>query len=397
MFKSNYHLRLGTSFCCAILVALYSLSASAQVPGPKSSSRSAQADGKNRQLAEKVFSEADHLCAQGDADSCRLALAKYERALAFWKTVDDREQQGAALRRIGRIYSGLGDSKKAFEYFILSQTLCATFASVRCNLETSNELSSLYVLLGDIDKAWQECDRALKLSRDSGNRAGEAQALNNVGEVYYFRGNQEKAIEQYQQALSIWRELGDEKGLAQTFLYLGYSFLDLNNQQAAPNFAQALALFEKVSDLRGQAKTLTAIGHLHNVNGERQAALEKYDRAAPLFRRTGDRVEEARALNGMGVIYNTLGEPKRAIEYYQQARRLFRQSDYKTGESSTLLLIGQVELGLGDHAAAEASCARAKKDSLAESSGDFTAASAFSISGFAGAAGRGDRQQGLMM
>ena len=353
MFKSNYQLRFATCFCCAILVALYQLSAPAQVPGPKSSARSAQADGKNRQQADKAFSEAEQLCAPGDADSCRLAVAKYERALALWKTVDHREQQGAALRRIGRIYSGLGDSKKAFEYFIRSQTLCATFASVRCNLETSNELSSLYVLLGDIDKAWQQGDGALKLSRDSGNRAGEAQALNNVGEVYYFRGKQEKAIEQYQQALSIWRELGDEQGQAQTLLYLGYSFLDLSNlQQAATNFAQALALFEKVSDLRGQAKTLTAIGHLHNGNGESQAALEKYDRAAPLFRRTGDRVEEARALNGMGVIYNTLGEPKRAIEYYQQARRLFRQSDYKTGESSTLFLIGQVELRMDDHAAA---------------------------------------------
>src|SRR6185369_8341594 len=99
--------------------------------------------------------------------------------------------------------------------------------SIRCNLETRNELSSLYMFLGDTDKASEQCDAALKLSRDSRDRAGEAQALNNVGEVYYFRGNREKAVEQYQQALSIWKELGDVKGQAQTFLYLGYSLSDL--------------------------------------------------------------------------------------------------------------------------------------------------------------------------
>ena len=340
-----------------MLVALYSSSAPAllapaQVPKPLAPSRG-KADGKKRQLAEKAFTEAQQLCSEGDADSCRLALPKYERALALWKTVDDMEQQGTVLRRIGRLYSGFGDSKRALEYFVRSQKLCETFASVRCNLETRNELSPLYALLGDIDKAWEQCDGALKLSRDSRNRAGEAQALNNIGEVYYSRGDREKAIEQYQQALSIWNDLKDDKGQAQTLLYLGYSFSDLRKtQQATTSYAQAFALFEKVNDIRGRAQTLTAIGHLHNANGESQAALEHYDRAAPLFRRTGDRLEEARVLNGMGFVYDKLGEPKRAIEYYQQARRLFRAVDYKNGESTTLILIAKIELAIGDHAAA---------------------------------------------
>src|ERR1700722_1690778 len=51
--------------------------------------------------------------------------------------------------------------------------------------------------------------------------------------------------------------------------------------------------------------------------------------------------------------------------------------------------------GSGDHAAALASVARAKKESLAESSGFFTASRAVSTSGFG--AGRGDKQQGLIM
>ena len=209
------------------------------------------------------------------------------------------------------------------------------------------------MFLGDTDKAWENCDAALKLSRDSRDRAGEAQALNNAGEVYYFRGDREKAVEQYQQALAIWKELDDLKGQAQTFLFLGYSFIDLSSKQLAANsYVQALALFEKANDLQGRAQTLTAIGNMHNSNGDRQVALEHYDRAAPLFRLTGDRQGEARAFNGMGFIYNELGEQKRAIEYYQQARRLFRDLGYKNGEASTLILIGRVEFAIQDYAAA---------------------------------------------
>src|ERR1044072_5521463 len=54
-------------------------------------------------------------------------------------------------------------------------------------------------------------------------------------------------------------------------------------------------------------------------------------------------------------------------------------------------------LGFGDHAAADASCARNPNDSFAESAAVLTASSAFSLSGFTGPACRGARQHGLMM
>src|ERR1051326_5393108 len=54
-------------------------------------------------------------------------------------------------------------------------------------------------------------------------------------------------------------------------------------------------------------------------------------------------------------------------------------------------------LGLGDHAAAEANCARTPKGSPAESVGDFTASRALFVSVFPGPAPRAARQHGLMM
>jgi len=222
-----------------------------------------------------------------------------------------------------------------------------------CEIATRNELSPLYLFLGQIDLASEQCTGALKLSRETRDRLGEALALNNIGEVYYSRGDRAKALEHYQQALALWKEAGDLKGQAQTFLYLGYSYADLSKiQEAEENYKQALELFKTANVIREQALTLTAIGHLHISKGDKQEALEHYDRATPLFRRAGDRLGEARALNGMGFIYNELGEPKRAIEYYQQAQRLFREIGDKSGEASNLHLIGTAHYSMGDYAAA---------------------------------------------
>src|SRR5689334_11213614 len=53
--------------------------------------------------------------------------------------------------------------------------------------------------------------------------------------------------------------------------------------------------------------------------------------------------------------------------------------------------------GLGDQAAADASCVRRPNGSLAESAGVFTASSAFSLSGLPRPAPRADMQHGLIM
>src|SRR6187401_1926321 len=52
--------------------------------------------------------------------------------------------------------------------------------------------------------------------------------------------------------------------------------------------------------------------------------------------------------------------------------------------------------GFGDHAAADANCARSPKGSFSESAGDLTAESAASLAAFVGPAARADMQHGLM-
>jgi CHAT domain-containing protein/Flp pilus assembly protein TadD len=359
VLRLKYQLRLTIYFCGVLFAVVHSLS----VPEFGSRAQTTSGRGKvrgtvnahegKRLLAQRVFAEGEKLFSKDDANSWRLAIPKYEQAIALWKGLGDHEQERRAVRAIGQLNSRLGELQKALDYFIRSQELCQKSASAGCEVAARNDLGLVYLLLGEPEKAWEHCSVALKLSRDTADRAGEAQAFDNMGEIYYARGNREKALEQHREALSIWKELRDVKGEAQALLYLGYSYSDLSIvQNAAESYEQALALFKQVNDSTGQAATLIAIGHLHNNKGERQKALECYDLATPLLRRVGDRFGEARALNGMGFIYLELGEPKQAIQYLEQARQLFRSLSYKSGEAVSLIIIGRVHYAMGDYTAA---------------------------------------------
>ncbi|HYO64223.1 MAG TPA: CHAT domain-containing protein [Pyrinomonadaceae bacterium] len=311
------------------------------------------ADRRKRLSAEKAFAEGERLRARGDADSDRLAVGKYEQAVALWEALGEGGAGGRALRAVGHIYTRLGEMDRALGYFTRSLALCQASGVPGCEAAAHNDLSEAHLLLGDKDKSWEHCQAALRLSLAAGDRVGEAQALNNIGEVYYSRGDRERALEQYRKALPLWQALGDVRGEAQTLLYLGYSYSDLSDtRSAAESYERALSLWRSLGDARGQALTLTAVGHLHNNNGEGQQALDNYDRATPLFRRAGDRLGEARVLNGIGYLYNELGERRRAVEYHARARRLFREIGYKSGEAATLLSAGKVHYSMGDYPAA---------------------------------------------
>ena len=70
--------------------------------------------------------------------------------------------------------------------------------------------------LGDTGGALTDYQRALPLTREVGDRAGEATTLSNIGAVYDRWGDGDTALGYYQQALPLRREVGDRAGEAVT-------------------------------------------------------------------------------------------------------------------------------------------------------------------------------------
>src|SRR5215468_1100895 len=76
-------------------------------------------------------------------------------------------------------------------------------------------------MLGDPGGALDDCQQALPIFRQVGDRAGEAATLNNIGLVYDRHGDSESALRHYQQALPIARQVGNRTGAATTLNNIG--------------------------------------------------------------------------------------------------------------------------------------------------------------------------------
>ena len=105
---------------------------------------------------------------------------------------------------------------------------------------TLNNIGRVYSNLGERRRALEYYEQALPMHREVGSRAMEATTLNNIGAVYDALGERRRALETYEQALPISHEVGDRQQESITL----YNMAKVH--QAEGNHAEAGRLLEQV-------------------------------------------------------------------------------------------------------------------------------------------------------
>ncbi|NQE38609.1 hypothetical protein E5S67_06394 [Microcoleus sp. IPMA8] len=111
-------------------------------------------------------------------------------------------------------------------------------------------MGSAYLFLGQFHRAIEFHQQSLEISREIGDRQGEANSLNGFGNAYYSVGEYQRAIEFYQQSLEISREIGDRDGEAASLCNLGVTYECLGQFYRAIELgASRFCAFEHQTDI----------------------------------------------------------------------------------------------------------------------------------------------------
>jgi tetratricopeptide (TPR) repeat protein len=209
---------------------------------------------------------------------------------------------------------------------------------------TLSYLGSVYLTLGEREKALDCFQRTLQRFRETTNQARESWVLNTLGEFYYMSREPQQALQYFNQALALFRQVSDTRGEAEALHNTAYVYLSLNEvQQAINRFESALEIREKAGDESGKASTLTSLGIAYNNSGNsdeaKQKALDCHNRALEIFRRRKSR-EQASALNNIGRVYASQSQLQKALDYYNQALQFSQQAGDNTVTVSCLINIG---------------------------------------------------------
>ncbi len=161
---------------------------------------------------------------------------------------------------------------------------------------------------GQIDRAIAFHQQALKLARQSDDRPCEIANLNHLSRTYAAQENYSEAIDTSQRALILSRQVGDRLGEANALASLGYSevFQAQSLEHAEPDvyeravyyLQQGLELAEKVGDRQSQALCLSSLGIAQVALEQYQEAIEPLQRGVQAAQFSGDLY-----LQGINLVY----------------------------------------------------------------------------------------------
>lgn len=115
--------------------------------------------------------------------------------------------------------------------------------------DTNNEIQHLLsqaeasVNMMDFDKALQELNQSLELSRTIGHKRYIALTSSILAKLYYIRHDFDRASTELERAISIQREIGDDVGLAYSYVNYAkifYASKDLNRAKKYLNLAESI-------------------------------------------------------------------------------------------------------------------------------------------------------------
>lgn len=212
-----------------------------------------------------------------------------------------------------------------------------------------SDLSVANFILGQVDDAVAQQQRALDLRRAKDFTSDIAGSLHTLGAMINRLGNPATALHHLDEALAIRRSLGEVTLEATTLHVLAEANFDLgNNGVAHAQLRESLAKYRQVGNVVGTAETLRSLGEILLSRGQTSEALTHLQEVLELNRelRLGSAV--ARTLAFLGEAHRRLGEWDKAIACLDDAITQARDVRDQRELGSALTWLGDTWADAGD-------------------------------------------------
>ncbi|MHA1212448.1 MAG: tetratricopeptide repeat protein, partial [Candidatus Heimdallarchaeota archaeon] len=165
------------------------------------------------------------------------------------------------------------------------------------------------------------------------------------GNTDYYGGNLDLAFNNYLKALKLFETTKDQGGIGVCLNNLGNVYREWGDlKEAKDYYAKAIAVADNLNDKPGQASRYNNYGLILLDTGAFEEARQYVEKALALNEELGRDRGRVLCLNNLGLIHFKLGSVKLAFRYYEDALKLAKDDDFIRGVAHSYLNIAMFYL-----------------------------------------------------
>lgn len=268
-------------------------------------------------------------------------------------------QQAALQRKIGTTFEQQGNTEAALRWFDDS---IKTFAAVSLNsavqLEHARILSDIgwiYFRQNNLAEAREHLEQALILIGTEEAPEERARMFNRLGGVAYASGDFAQARRYVEQSLLVSEQSGNLISQAEALSNLGVLTVSQGEIAASIEYSWlALKMNEQISSRRGRAIAAINLAYALYADEQYQRAEEYFSRALEWATSARDVYHQMLALLNLGYTYVALQQWDASEQATRRGQFIAVQLGAHAAELDSYTLLGEIALGRGDLAAAQA-------------------------------------------
>ena len=286
---------------------------------------------------------------KSDFDYCQ-AKDCFERALAIWKEIGNKREEGKTLKLLGNLFKALEEYKHSKLLFERASVILEEAEDLLELGDTLGGFGQVCCILGEYEKAKSLHKRALAISVRLKKKDLEIADYRNLADVHLSMGEVDEARKSYSKALAICKETGNKNDEAMTYNDLGEFYRRLNNQEKAIEcLGHACALFREIGDHKEESCQYSVLGSLYWSVSKFDEARKCHEQALVLKKEIGDRRGEALVYNNIGCVYMSVGDYGKAKECYEQALAIDAETNSLRAQAIDYGHLGNLHQELADY------------------------------------------------
>ncbi|MBN1620015.1 tetratricopeptide repeat protein [candidate division WOR-3 bacterium] len=249
------------------------------------------------------------------------ALEVIDKALEIAEALGDDGLIAQSLNNRGLVFVSLGKNKEAHECFAKSLELKESIENYSL-ISIANTLSSigdLHEKTGEIYRAFDFHERALKLYRKSGNISGVAAQLCNIGICFQELKKHEEAMKSFDEALSLARKINHREFEANILYNSANSAGALGDMKRAKlNLQQSMKINQLLGDVQSLANIKVEFASIKMNEKKYDEALELLNEAQEIGQRINEKPLIMKIFEMVSRIYEIKNEYNKSLEYYKK-------------------------------------------------------------------------------